>query len=107
MDNGHSFDAVFGYNDQNSNFIRDFDVSGFSNAYTRDPQSIMDLSAEVRASSPQDQRLRWTIGFNYYEQEFTSDLAGGDAAFACVDTRHIPAADRIGLRTRWALGFPK
>ncbi len=89
-DGGYNFDAIFGYHDQGANFIRDFDLTGFDNAWSRDPQAIEDLSAEARVTSPQDQRFRWTIGFNYYEQTFTAGLTGGDFASNCADTGTMP-----------------
>ncbi|MGI9233411.1 MAG: TonB-dependent receptor, partial [Woeseiaceae bacterium] len=48
-----------------------------------DPQSLEDTSFELRLTSPQDGRLRWAVGVNYYEQEFTSSLQGGLFYFGC------------------------
>ncbi len=81
--NDYSLDFVYGLNDQKANFVRDFDLSGFSNGYSGDPQSLEDTSFEFRLTSPQDGKLRWTVGVNYYEQEFTSSLAGGEFYFNC------------------------
>ncbi len=82
----YSVDAIAGFNDQAANWIRDFDLSGFSNAYSQDPQGLEDSSFEIRLTSPQDQRLRWSAGFNFYEQTFTSSGAGGNFVFACLGT---------------------
>ncbi|MEO0996212.1 MAG: TonB-dependent receptor [Pseudomonadota bacterium] len=87
----YSIDGVVGYNDQASNWVRDFDLSGFSNAYSQDPQGMEDTSYELRITSPGDRRLRWTAGVNYYEQEFISSGAGGNFVFACIGTGN-PAA---------------
>jgi iron complex outermembrane receptor protein len=81
--NDYSVDFVFGLNEQKANFVRDFDLSGFSNGYSGDPQSLEDTSFEVRLTSPQDGRFRWAVGVNYYEQEFTSSLSGGEFYFGC------------------------
>ena len=81
--NDYSIDFVAGYNDQKANFVRDFDLSGFSNGYSSDPQALDDTSFELRLTSPQDGRFRWSVGVNYYEQEFTSSLAGGNFYFGC------------------------
>lgn len=100
--NDYTFEAIYGYNDQGANWIRDFDLSGFSNAYSQDPQGLEDTSFEFRVTSPQDGRLRWAAGFNYYEQEFTSSGAGGNFAFACLGTGN-PAAPCV---PNFGLAFP-
>ncbi len=100
--NDYTIDAIAGYNDQAANWIRDFDLSGFSNAYSNDPQGLEDTSFEVRLTSPQDQRLRWSLGANYYEQEFVSSGAGGNFVFACFGTGN-PAAPCV---PNLALNFP-
>lgn len=97
----YSIDATYGLNDQASNWIRDFDLSGFSNAYSQDPQGLEDSSFEIRLTSPQDQALRWSLGANYYEQEFTSSGAGGNFIFACFGTGN-PAAPCV---PNFALNF--
>ncbi len=83
FNNGYSLDVILGTNEQGSNWIRDFDLSNRDNWYSRDPQKLEDTSAEIRITSPSDQRLRWSAGLNYYEQEFTASGAGGDAATLC------------------------
>ncbi len=80
----YSLDFVFGVNDQKTNFVRDFDLSGFPGGFSSDPQSLEDTSFEIRLTSPQDGRLRWSAGVNYYEQEFTSSLQGGTFLFGCI-----------------------
>lgn len=83
FDSGYSVNFIAGYNDQKSNWIRDFDLTDRYNWFSRDPQSIEDFTTELRLTSPQDQKLRWLIGANYYEQTFITGGAGGDAATAC------------------------
>ena len=60
----------YGKNEQEVNWIRDFDLSDRLGWWSRDPQNMDDESWEIRFTSPQDQRLRWLVGCSYYEQEF-------------------------------------
>ena len=83
FDSGYALNFIAGYNDQKANWIRDFDLSDGYNAFSRDPQSIEDFTTEIRLTSPQDGRLRWLVGANYYEQSFITGGAGGDFATAC------------------------
>ncbi|MEM9182420.1 MAG: TonB-dependent receptor [Pseudomonadota bacterium] len=84
FDNGMDLDVVLGVNDQQANFIRDFDLSAFPGGFSNDPQNLEDQSFEIRLTGPQDGRLRWSAGVNYYEQEFTSSLTGGTFMFGCI-----------------------
>ena len=72
FDSGYSIDASYGKNEQEANWIRDFDLSDRLGWWSRDPQKMEDESWEIRIASPQDQRLRWLVGYSYYEQEFLS-----------------------------------
>jgi iron complex outermembrane receptor protein len=83
---GWAIDAVYGNNTLRANWVRDFNFTGFDNAYSRDPQLSRDKSYELRLTSPQDRRFRWLLGVNRYEQSFLASATGGDAAFLCVDT---------------------
>ena len=73
----------YGKNEQEVNWIRDFDLSDRLGWRSRDPQNMDDESWEIRFTSPQDQRLRWLVGYSYYEQEFLASGCGGDAATSC------------------------
>ena len=86
FDNGYSIDLLAGDNKLAANWVRDFNFTAFDNAYSRDPQYSEDRSYELRLTSPQEQRFRWLIGLNYYEQDFLAAGTGGDSAFLCVDT---------------------
>ena len=83
FDSGYSVDVSYGKNEQETNWIRDFDLSDRLGWWSRDPQNMEDESWEIRIASPQDQRLRWLVGYSYYEQEFISSGGGGDAATSC------------------------
>ena len=75
---------VYGRNEQDAVWIRDFDLSDRQNWFSRDPQMMEDESWEVRISSPQEQRLRYLAGYSYYEQEFSTSGTGGDAFTLCL-----------------------
>ena len=75
---------VYGKNEQDAVWIRDFDLSDRQNWFSRDPQMMEDESWEIRISSPQDQRLRYLAGYSYYEQEFSTSGTGGDAFTLCL-----------------------
>jgi len=84
FDNGYVIDAVFGTNDQEANWIRDFDLTDRVNFFSSDPQDMEDDSYELRLTSPQDGRFRWLAGFNYYEQSFISSGQGGSSTSSCL-----------------------
>ena len=95
FDNGSRIDFNYGKNDQVANWVRDFDLSDRNNWYTQDPQDLEDTSYEVRLTSAQDGRLRWLVGYNYYEQTFLSSGAGGNASTSCF------AADQANITDDW------
>ncbi len=101
--NDMSLDFVFGVNEQKANWVRDFDLSGFPGGFSSDPQSLEDTSFELRLTSAQDKRYRWTVGVNYYEQEFISSLQGGTFLFGCIGIQPgndaspcAPSSDGVG-----------
>lgn len=77
-------DFVYGKNEQDAVWIRDFDLSDRQNWFSRDPQMMEDESWEIRFSGPQDQRLRYLAGYSYYEQQFSTAGTGGDAFTLCL-----------------------
>ena len=83
FDSGYFFDFLASYNKQGTNWIRDFDLTGRNGWFSRDPQLAKDYSFEARFTSPQDQRLRWLVGANFYNQEFITSGGGGDASTNC------------------------
>lgn len=82
----YTLDFIGGFNEQGANFNRDFDLTAFPGGFSGDPQSLEDRSFELRITSPQEGRLRWLAGVNYYEQEFTSSLQGGTFIFGCLSS---------------------
>jgi iron complex outermembrane receptor protein len=110
LDNEHSIDFAYGRNEQRANWIRDFDMTDRLGWFSRDPQYMKDESYEVRLTSPSDQRLRWMIGYNYYEQEFFSAGGGGDVVLSCYATQQEPPSNNYpedcvggvpGVRNVW------
>jgi len=91
--NGYSLDVSYSDNEQAANSIRDFDNSDRLTFFSADPQRMEDQSWEIRLSSPQDGRLRWLVGYNYYEQEFISSGEGGNATTSCFATQQAPLLD--------------
>lgn len=45
-------------------------------------KEVEDTSAEIRVTSPSDQRLRWSLGLSHYEQETTTGTFNQFAGFA-------------------------
>ncbi|MDX2223184.1 MAG: TonB-dependent receptor [Rhodospirillaceae bacterium] len=86
-----------GYNTQEATWARDYTFTPVDNAYSRDPQDLEDFSIEGRIASAQDQKLRWLVGINYYEQDLITSGTGGDSVFTCVDT--VPGVAFGGCRT--------
>ena len=81
--NDFEISASYGKNEQQAGWLRDWDMTDRLGWWTRDPQDMEDESWEIRLSSPQDQRLRWLVGYSYYEQDFNSGGTGGDAMMSC------------------------
>ena len=104
--NGYEIDVLGGYNKQDANWIRDFDLTDNYNWFSRDPQSIEDYTGEIRFTSPQDKRLRWLAGVNYYEQTFTASGEGGDAATACFAFFQTDDYANCGLGLVFGNTFP-
>jgi iron complex outermembrane receptor protein len=84
--NDYSIEFIAARNEQDANWIRDFDLSDRLGWFSRDPQQMEDQSFELRLTGPQDGRLRWLVGVNSYTQEFTSSGGGGDASTSCFST---------------------
>src|SRR5690606_14764534 len=85
--------GTFGKNTQRANIVRDTDNSDRMVVFSRDPQDMEDESYEVRFSSPMDQRLRWMVGYNHYEQSFTGSGGTGDYSFSCYGAVQSPPSN--------------
>ncbi|MSO98136.1 MAG: hypothetical protein EXR11_07960 [Rhodospirillaceae bacterium] len=82
--NGYTATLTAGYNDMRVNWANDFDHTDVESWYSADPQIGKDKSAELRVSSPGEDRLRWLGGATYYKQTFLTSGAGGLALSTCA-----------------------
>jgi iron complex outermembrane receptor protein len=82
------YEATFqaGKNELKANWIRAFGLTPLSYWVSRDPIDSEDESYEFRVTSPQDNKLTWLAGVNYYEQTFLQSGSGGDTAWLCLGT---------------------
>ena len=96
MGSGYNLSFVYGKNEQDANWLRDLDNTDRQNWWSRDPQMMEDESWEIRISSPQDQRLRWGLGYSHYEQEFSTSGGGGDAYALCIKSFGPGGSDNYG-----------
>lgn len=112
FDNGYSVDFSYGRNEQEAMWIRDFDNSDRLAWFSSDPQVMDDESIEIRLTSPQDGRFRWVLGYNTYEQEFSTSGGGGNATTSCFASQQAPLSDDFpdlcffGQPGAFNLGFP-
>ncbi|MDX2224971.1 MAG: TonB-dependent receptor, partial [Rhodospirillaceae bacterium] len=90
---GYTATLTAGYNDMKVNWLRDFDNTDSESWYTADPQTGEDKSAELRVSSPGEDRFRWIAGATYYKQTFVTNGAGGLAINACFVTCAVGPAN--------------
>ena len=85
LENGVSITATGAYNDNDANNLRDWDMTNVEAWYVTNPQSGTDYSGDLRIDSSADGRLRWSGGFNYYEQDFLTSSNGGVFVFTCAN----------------------
>jgi len=74
-----------GMNELKANWIRPFGLTPRGLWWSRDPQDSEDESYELRLTSPQDQKFRFLVGVNQYDQTFLQSGSGGDAVWLCAD----------------------
>jgi len=87
--NGWTLSGVYGHNEMDANWIRDFDFTDRESWWSTDPQSLDDDTYEVRLTSDSEGALSWVVGASYYEMEYTQSGNGGTAVTA------IPVAGRF------------
>ena len=85
FDNGASIIATASYNDNDAGNFRDWDMTNVEAWYVTNPQSGDDKSFDIRAQSSGENRLRWLVGANYYEQEFLTSSNGGVFVHTCAN----------------------
>ena len=74
---GHSLDSVVGWSTMRAGWVRDFDLTAVQNFISQDPVVADDLTIELHLSSPQDRRLRYTFGVNYFTADNVNHGSGG------------------------------
>lgn len=75
---GSTVSFLAGRDTEDTVSIRDFDVSGFNNWLSRDPQLIETDQYELRIASAGDQRFTWLFGVSFFEAQFSSQFSGGE-----------------------------
>lgn len=78
---GFTLSNLSGYNKVRTNSIADFDLTAATAGITRDPTSYRTYSTEFRLSSPDDKRISWIVGANYFDAKFIRQGSGGIAYF--------------------------
>jgi len=74
---GATVSSITGYDKTDTNWIRDFEFTPAKNWLSQDPQSYEDFTQELRLTSNQDRRFRWSVGANYFNADFTRQGNGG------------------------------
>ena len=76
FENGITLSGGIGYDDVPQMSVYDVDRSNQENAFSILPELTDSLSAELRLTSSQEQRLRWMIGASYFEQHREAQQIG-------------------------------
>ena len=90
MDNGGTIEASAGYNHVATMWVRDFDYTSQSNSSSRDPYISHDRTYDIKYISDQDQKLRFLVGMNRYQQNFIHRGQGGAIIIECVNSFGMP-----------------
>ncbi len=77
MLNGHSLDSVVGWSTLRAGWVRDFDLTAAQNFLSQDPVVSDDLTLELNLSSPQDRKLRYSLGANFFTADRVNHGSGG------------------------------
>ena len=77
MLDGHSLDSVVGWSTMRAGWVRDFDLTAAQNFISQDPVVADDLTIELHLSSPQENKLRYTLGVNYFTADNVNHGSGG------------------------------
>ena len=75
--NGHSLDSVVGWSTMRAGWVRDFDLTAAQNFISQDPVVADDLTLELNLSSPQDNKLRYSLGVNFFTADNVTAGNGG------------------------------
>ena len=78
---GHSLDSVVGWSAMRGGWVRDFDLTAAQNFLSQDPIVSDDLTLELNLSSPQDRKLRYSLGVNYFTTDYITVGNGGQTVW--------------------------
>ena len=78
---GHSLDSVVGWSAYRAGWVRDFDLTAAQNFISQDPVVSEDLTLELNLSSPQDRKLRYSLGVNFFTTDYTTVGNGGQTVW--------------------------
>lgn len=74
---GHSLDSVVGWSNMKAGWVRDFDLTSAQNFISQDPVIADDLTLELHLSSPQENKLRYSVGVNFFTADNVTAGNGG------------------------------
>ena len=74
---GHSLDSVVGWSNMKAGWVRDFDLTAAQNFISQDPVIADDLTLELHLSSPQENKLRYSVGVNFFTADNITAGNGG------------------------------
>lgn len=82
--NGYALSFLGGSNESRQTTLRDYDQTDIFAWISLDSKYARDWSAELRLTSPRDQRLKWLLGLTTYKQEFLASANGGLLISPCL-----------------------
>ena len=106
--NEYLLSSLTGYNDTRASWVRDTDLTSFDASMSQDPSLYESWSQEVRLTSPEERRFRWSLGLSYFEADYVRhgslgmSVSGLDAACTLVMGVCLPPPNVGGFTT-----FPK
>ena len=81
MLDGHSLGSVVGWSAMRAGWVRDFDLTAAQNFLSQDPVVADDLTVELNLSSPQDRKLRYSLGANFFTADNVTVGNGGQTVW--------------------------
>jgi iron complex outermembrane receptor protein len=92
---GGSLSLLAGWDQEDVTFIRDFDLTGFDNWMSRDPQQVKTKFYELRFASAAERRFVWLLGASYFNAEFSSQFSGGEVGVGGDAGLTVPATGAL------------
>ncbi|MCY4478124.1 MAG: TonB-dependent receptor [Gammaproteobacteria bacterium] len=81
MLDGHGLDSVVGWSTMRAGWVRDFDLTAAQNFLSQDPVVADDLTVELNLSSPQEGKLRYSLGANFFTADNSTTGSGGNTVW--------------------------